>query len=576
MPNDLTPEERRRLNEQIQAEMNARNSQGLPEFRGLTPGQMHYLIRSPFEEGCIVRFQDADYRVYEDIPQLLLVRALLEELAKGDIKLTPKGNLPMKVVRSLYGLNLIKSKRLQDDITKLRSQEDWDALIFADELLRALEMIGEKPNGELIIAPAGLAALEGSLQSLFEQLFLVSFQQFNLGYFDRFPASREIQAFTGYTIYLLLQNGKDWQPSSFYADAFTTAWPTLLNTFSEHPKGYDHRYEFRNVYQLRIFQRFLEWFGLVRFKTPDGPRTGIREVMATDLFRHVFHIDPEAKRPDRPEDMDIQIKQALFDAEMGGEGWVSNDIPPEVQDAFYNQIRAAEGKLDDEELVTIRSLMEGVEMPDMATLKSEKAIIEEIERLVPAYAAKGIMPIPPEGQHGFDTRLAYEYLTGDDLLDFKVAKPVAGMMMTLLYEQVMGLPIPPPDELSGEGDYEFTFLVEVAEDFLLELLVLEEPFDADILASEVRLGDKTVSRLKGLHHVNQWRDQFAKIEPLGFRPGPVKEESPFKYQFVEVAYRVHPKDGSAPMLHEGDGIVQIIEEDEDFKIQGAAIPGFKF
>lgn len=76
-----------------------RNTSPLAEFHGLSPEDMFKLIYNPFDSPEIVTFPEV-LDSQPAAPILDLFMMLAEELQKGAIKLTEKGNLPRAFCRS--------------------------------------------------------------------------------------------------------------------------------------------------------------------------------------------------------------------------------------------------------------------------------------------------------------------------------------------------------------------------------------------------------------------------------------------------------------------------------------------
>jgi hypothetical protein len=87
------------------------NNTARTAFDGLSPEQMHLLLYAPLENACPLRLkEDIDIAVQE-VPIFQLSEHLLNEINRtGKLKLTQKGNLPIRVCELLYAKQLIDWK----------------------------------------------------------------------------------------------------------------------------------------------------------------------------------------------------------------------------------------------------------------------------------------------------------------------------------------------------------------------------------------------------------------------------------------------------------------------------------
>ena len=97
-------EARQKFLRQLAQLAQSQNATGLDDFLGLTPGQMDRLLYHPLEEGCVVQWATTiDDTDVSDTPFMRAMDHLLGRLAKQQVKLTAKGNLPRALVRNSFG-----------------------------------------------------------------------------------------------------------------------------------------------------------------------------------------------------------------------------------------------------------------------------------------------------------------------------------------------------------------------------------------------------------------------------------------------------------------------------------------
>lgn len=91
----------------------------------------------------------------------------------------------------------------------------------------------------------------------------------------------------GFLIYMLAKYGDEVKSIQFYVEKYSVAFPYFINFFKT---GYSTPVEvFRNCYELRTFEQFLLWAGLVSFEKRDNQyKMNLTECRATDLLHKIF------------------------------------------------------------------------------------------------------------------------------------------------------------------------------------------------------------------------------------------------------------------------------------------------
>ena len=550
----MSEQEMNELNRQLRTLTEAQNHSANPDFAGLSPAQVHWLNTHPLEEGCAVRWQkNIPEEVLDQVPLLTFATDLMRRLEAKEMKLTAKGNLPGKLVKEWYATGLVPQYDIEEGITKLSSEDDYHA---ATTLKIVLDLLGwtKKRHGKLSLTAKGKKALAGSRQNMLEQLFLQHFTRFNLAYFDGYEDDGHLQHLFGFVLVLLLKEGKDWRPLRTYGKDMLQAFPMLKNSFE--PGRYSTPEEqVKRALSIRFFNRSLNFYGLLRFRGDRHILQDDREVMATDLFRHLFSFDPRAQRPEQPGDADTQIRSALFDAEMGSTSWTSNDMPPELQALFQEQIRAFHSQ-DGSGRATIGSLVSDLKFPDPDSLADEEAAAGEIEKLLFALQEKFVIFQPP---HHIPPSRLYRFLI-TDFMAHEIPPPHPMMPAFVPLEDIdPELAAPPPTALA-------------AENFLIALLSLDQPLPEDLFHHKMRLHGTVVPRSQALAHANAWRNRWAAIRPLSFAPGPVREQDGFTYQFLQTAFEATDLQGQTKELH-WTGVIQLIDVDGEWFTYGGSLEG---
>jgi hypothetical protein len=551
----MTEEEMNELNRQLRALTQQQNEAAHPDFDGLSPAKMHRLNHQPLREGSVVRWQEnIPQEKLEAIPLLNLVLVVLERLAEKEMKLTATGNLPRKFVHELYAYRYFPSEYVDSGLVKIQGENDWLFAALVKHLLLQLKWT-KKRLGKLSLTAKGKKVLKGPRQQLLEELFFHHFQGFNLGYADGYPDDGLSQTFTGFLLYQFLLHGREWQPFSFYSDAMVKAFPMLPEPFGNSYSTPEKQYA--DALNSRYLMGFLHQYGLTRLRGEykyNQPDT--REVMATDLFRSLFRLDQDAQRPEQPGDVDKQIKSALFDAEMGGVSWTSNDMPAELQDIFQEQVRAFHGKGGGEP-VTVGSVVADLNFPDPDTIGSEDAALDALQNVLTALMERGVVFEPP---YHVPPEKLYRFVI-EDLFAHTIPPPSPMIPIFVPFEEV-------ETELDTEAE-------ATAEAFLIAMFTLEEPLPEDLFDEPMRLRDEMVSRDTGMAYAEAWRDQFSAIRPVFFAPGPKHQEKGFVYQFIQVAYEVDRKDGSSEKF-DVEGVIQLGPRKDGLKVVGGTFGEFAF
>lgn len=267
----------------------------LADFDGLTPNEMHLLLYGPFSAASPLHFSVADLRE-EDLdgaPLFQLIRYFLEEVkAQEPMKLTQKGNLPLKLVLKMWDSRIIpgeSSWALEN--WKPRQEMDWLYSHWA-HLLSKIAGLVKKRNNKLSLTKQGADALADPVQ-LYAKLLQNFVQEYNWAYLTYDP-ERIAQLGAAYSIYLFLKYGREERPASFYSEKYLRAFPIMLHHYAEERISQYSSVEepFRNCYSRRTFDRFMGSFGLAGIRYAGGSSfMGEMRVRSTSLLSKVFHFE---------------------------------------------------------------------------------------------------------------------------------------------------------------------------------------------------------------------------------------------------------------------------------------------
>ena len=241
-----------------------RNNIPLDDFCGLTPNEMHHLLCDTFGKKSPIQIQkDVSDEVLYTVPFLRLTEEYIKMIEREDqVKLTPKGALPRKVIDELYGHRLILEDAIESGIVKLTRMTD-SVVITSLFINTGLAGLTKTRRGRLSVTKEGAKCLlQGQRNDLFHRTVQSFTSTFNWGNNDGFGQHPTGQLGWGYTVYLLTRFGDQRQTMQFYADKYLKAFPKLIDYFTPPIVGSPQE-QFTACYALRTFDRFLDWFGFV-------------------------------------------------------------------------------------------------------------------------------------------------------------------------------------------------------------------------------------------------------------------------------------------------------------------------
>jgi predicted transcriptional regulator len=269
------------LQKHIDKIINEQNNQGLPEFEGYSPFEMQYILYDTFGENSpiqLLKLTDSDY---QNIPILNQVKYLLKLIDKqGEIKLTNKGFLPTKIVSDIYSQGFIKDEFIESGISKLYKETD-SISINLTRILSELSGLAKKRNKKLSLTKKGKAIIENDYKMLF--LILKTFgDKFNWAYYDGYGENNIGQLGFGFSLILLSKYGNKKRTDKFYSDKYFKAFPQLINESLNPSFGTLKEYA-GSCYSVRIFERFLGFFGLTKIES-EKIWGAEKYVVKTELF----------------------------------------------------------------------------------------------------------------------------------------------------------------------------------------------------------------------------------------------------------------------------------------------------
>ncbi len=254
------------INRKMAAFVKGLNEQAKPDFEGLSPNQMRYILYDPFSAQSPVRPKDHyPDEVLDRVPFFGLMETLYAEIeSRGQLKLTPKGNLPLDVCRQLYERKLLTQDDIESGTTKRISE---DNVVFIQALKACLAVGGlvKKRDNALSFTKAGAQALSAGRSAAFVQLLRDYTSRFSWAYLDGAEAPQAGQMGWAYSLRLLHLHGKEWRPAGFYPERFLRAFPMFDEPVPSAVFANAH-VPFESVYEWRFLKKFAAWFGLVELQ----------------------------------------------------------------------------------------------------------------------------------------------------------------------------------------------------------------------------------------------------------------------------------------------------------------------
>lgn len=268
------------------------NNQPIPDFEGYSPNEMSKVLRFTFESGSPLGLQKLSEADYKKIPILNQVKYLADLIAKsGELKLTQKGFLPPKIVSELYGQRFLKEEGIDSGITKLYKEAD-SITVNLTRILCELSGLVKKRKGKLSLTKSADKLLVDD-ESLLRKTLHTFTNKFNWAYYDGYGDNGIAQFGYGFSLILLSKYGNKERLESFYAEKYFKAYPQLIE--SVRPMYGTKESCASTCYSLRLFDRFLLYFGLISIEKVRGDVYLINKVKKTELFDRLITLQPHRK-----------------------------------------------------------------------------------------------------------------------------------------------------------------------------------------------------------------------------------------------------------------------------------------
>lgn len=270
--------------------MNEHNSRTLPEFEGYSPAEMYHILHFTFEPQSPISLQKLCDKDYKKVPMLNQMKYFMNLIMEdGDIKLTAKGFLPTKIVKNIYEQEYLEEVHIKSEISRLYKESD-SITVNLTRLLAEMMGLTKKRYGKLSLTKKGekIVTEDGKLLEL---ILKTMTGKFNWAYYDGYGDNQIGQSGFGFSIILLNKYGSTKHQDRFYAEKYFKAFPNLLQ--QDFPNQYASQItNASNCYSLRTFDRFLDYFGLIKIEKADKSWNADKYIIKTELFNKLVKIRP--------------------------------------------------------------------------------------------------------------------------------------------------------------------------------------------------------------------------------------------------------------------------------------------
>jgi len=270
------------------------NNRPIEDFEGFSSTDMHYLVYNTFSPDSPFQIKrNIPDNILDQIPFLLQIEFLLSRINDiGELKLTAKGFLPTTLVKEVYELGLIKDEAIEDGITKLYAETSSQPIQLT-RMITELAGFTKKRYNKLTLTKAWRdKLLKKNRQDIFLQTFATFAQKFNWGYFDGYSSQATGPIGFAFSLLLLSKYGDSERLDNFYSEKYFRAFPSLIDLFKEDRWVTDINKSFNSCYSIRTFDRFLDYFNLIKIRTEGRPYHDSKKfIKKSQIFDDIIRFD---------------------------------------------------------------------------------------------------------------------------------------------------------------------------------------------------------------------------------------------------------------------------------------------
>lgn len=252
-----------RLNARLLIESESANHAARDDFHGLSPSKMHFVLYQPFDAPGKIRFSP----VLSQEPTALaakLLKQLINILEDNPIKSTAKGNLPVKMVKSIVeqSRDIIDGEPGLGWIGTMRTEEDFSMLHKTRVVAGLAGLVLLRKKQFQLTSKCKQLIEQGGMKAVYPEFLKTYIKKFNWGFQDAYDELSFIQTSAMFTLYLFKRYSKQNKPNQFYEDAFTEAFPAVVDEIEEPRYGSKAVY-CQHCYRVRVLERFAHFCGFI-------------------------------------------------------------------------------------------------------------------------------------------------------------------------------------------------------------------------------------------------------------------------------------------------------------------------
>jgi hypothetical protein len=281
-----------KIPDDIAAKIALLNNTPMDGFLGRSPAEVHLLLYDTFGDNSPVQFRnDIDDPTLDQIPVFRILEDFLKIIQRDrQIKLTPLGALPKKIMVELYGKRYLLEEDIENGITKLWREQDSISIMSA-RLTAEIAGLVKKRSGKLTLTKTAAKLLDTNNRLQVFQLFFRAFtEKFLWSFNDGYPEQPIGQYGWAFSLLMLDKFGNQPKTADFYAAHYLKAFPKFLTFFGSRYTTPER--QFFRCYGVRTFNRFFLWFGFVTVARQKNHLDLNKDTFKrTDLVKKIFIID---------------------------------------------------------------------------------------------------------------------------------------------------------------------------------------------------------------------------------------------------------------------------------------------
>ncbi len=263
------------------------NNISVPDFDEFSLFEMHKIIYSPFDDDCPIKINILSLEtILSQCPIFNILIGFLSRIGEENIKLTTKGNLPIKVIKDIYNLNLLPDKYIENGISKIRTETDWTVLHNVRIVLTMAGLIRGQKSKLLLTRKCEKLLKDNNYSELFYEFIKTFTLQFSWAFNDRYANQDIGQIAFLYSLYLINKHGIEFKDIDYFTNLYFAAFPNLLAK----PETDLDKYSFRaSSYYTRLIERFAVWFGFVEEEINED-KSYIGRIKRTKLLQGLLQV----------------------------------------------------------------------------------------------------------------------------------------------------------------------------------------------------------------------------------------------------------------------------------------------